>query len=151
MLKNQLLLIVALAALVLAGCQSKTKTSEVATAEKPCCTAEAKPCCSKTATDVKQTQVVYFHNERRCATCMAVEEVTSGVIAQLDSTAISFHSYEIGKEATVQMEKELEIAGQTLLIISKDTTIDLTNAAFMNARVNPDKFKEELNAALKSI
>lgn len=151
MLKSQLIMLLAIGVLVLTGCQTKTKTTEVVTAEKPCCTAEVKTCCSKTLSEAKATQVIYFHNERRCATCMAVEEVAQEIVALFDSTQISFNSYEIGNEATAQLEKELEISGQTLLIMGKDTTIDLTNSAFMNARVNPDKFKDELKSALESI
>lgn len=151
MLKNQFILFVAVAALLFAGCQAKTKTVVVAEAEKPCCTAEVKTCCSNKVTNVELTQVVYFHNERRCATCMAVEDVTKEVIEALDSTKISFHSYEIGNKDCAQLEKDLEIAGQTLLIIAKDTTINLTNTAFMNARVNPDQFKADLKSALEKI
>lgn len=151
MFKNQLILFVVLTSIVLISCQTKTKTVVVVETEKPCCTAEVKTCCSQKATDVKATQVVYFHNERRCATCMAVEEVTKDVIAQLDSTTISFNSYELGDSATTMMVKDLKIAGQTLLIISKDTIIDLTNSAFMNARVNPDQFKADLKSALDNI
>lgn len=150
MLKKQLFTLLAIA-LMLAGCQSKTKTAEVIAEEKACCSAGASACCSGKTSENEITQVVYFHNERRCATCMAVEEVTNEVIAPLDTATISFHSYEIGQAECAQLVADYEIAGQTLLIIGKDTTIDLTNSAFMNARVNPDRFKADLMAVLEKI
>lgn len=151
MLKNQTIFFVAMVAILFVACKPKTKTTEVAETEKPCCTAEVKPCCANKANDVDITQVVYFHNERRCATCMAVEEVSKELITLLDSASIAFHSYEIGTEEAAKLVKKLEISGQTLLVIGKDTTIDLTNSAFMNARVNPDQYKEELKNALESL
>lgn len=146
--------ILALLAVLFAGCQSKTKQSDgtVANSEKTCCdTVSNKVCCNKENVTNNQSQIVYFHNERRCATCMAVEEVTKEVIAQYDSSAIIFYSYQIDDEECADLVTKFQISGQTLLLCGKDTTINLTNDAFMYARVDPEKFKEILTAALKSV
>lgn len=153
---KSILTLLVLTGIMFVGCNSKTKQSATAevndNAEKTCCdTSKATGCCANETVQVNQPQLVYFHNERRCATCMAVEEVAEEVIAQYDSTEITFHSYQIDDEACAEMVKNLQISGQTLLLMGNDTTLNLTNEAFMYARVNPEKFKEVLNAALKSI
>lgn len=153
---KRILTLLALTGIMFAGCNSKPKqtaTAEVsASAEKTCCeTPVANGCCAKETVEVSKSQLVYFHNERRCATCMAVEDVAKEVIAQYDAAEISFHSYQIDDEACAEMVKNLQISGQTLLLMGKDTTLNLTNEAFMYARVNPEKYKEVLNAALKSV
>ncbi|MDA3929275.1 MAG: nitrophenyl compound nitroreductase subunit ArsF family protein [Prolixibacteraceae bacterium] len=132
---------------LISSCKNtNSKQVELAESAEPCCTQVEKTCCDKTETTSEEiVKVIYFHNERRCATCMAVEEVSKEVIAVLDSSKISFSSYQIGSEECAELEKELKITGQTLLVIGANGTSDLTNFAFMNARVNPDKFKEELS------
>lgn len=139
-----------------ASCNSpKTEKAEVAEVKSEmlsgaCCDNTEKSCCSSNATSgSEKIQIVYFHNERRCATCMAVEEVTNEVVAALDSSKVSFVSYTIGDETCKELEKKFEVSGQTLLVIGSEGTQNLTNTAFMNARVNPDQFKKDLSEALK--
>ena len=40
------------------------------------------------------------------------------------------------------MAGELGVSGQTLLIVSGETRINITNEGFMNARSNPEKLKQ---------
>ena len=151
---KQFLTLIACTVILLAGCNSQTKKTASAEVQKTDCSGcESKTCCSDTAVAeaASQPQLVYFHNERRCATCMAVEDVAKEVIAQYGTDAIEFHSYQIGDAACEKLVKDLQISGQTLLLMGKDTTLNLTNEAFMYARVQPEKYKELLNAALKSV
>ena len=147
--------LLALFVIVLTACNSKSKqatVAEVTEAGKTCCEASKEtPCCGNSTAVAEYPQLVYFHNERRCATCMAVEDVAKEVIDSFTQEKIAFHSYQIGDEACQKLVDDLQISGQTLLLMGKDTTINLTQEAFMYARVNPDKYKEVLNAALGSI
>ena len=36
----------------------------------------------------------------------------------------------------------MDVSGQTLLIVSGDTKINITNEGFMNAHSNPEKLKQ---------
>ncbi|MBS2100187.1 nitrophenyl compound nitroreductase subunit ArsF family protein [Carboxylicivirga linearis] len=88
-----------------------------------------------------QVEVYYFHFNRRCATCNAVEEVTKQAIADNYAEKVSFESCNLDEEAGKAVGKDLGVSGQTLLIVAGDAKINLTSEAFMNARSNPDKLK----------
>ncbi len=96
-------------------------------------------------TEVKQgdnVEVIYFHSTRRCVTCKAVEEVSKASVAELYGETVTFNGYNLDEPEAARKAEELEISGQTLLIVSGDIKIDITNDAFMNARSNPDKLKQ---------
>ncbi|MCF8233698.1 MAG: nitrophenyl compound nitroreductase subunit ArsF family protein [Bacteroidales bacterium] len=95
----------------------------------------------KKADDV---QVYYFHNERRCATCKAVESESKEAVEELYGDKVTFYAYNLEETEGEQKAEELGVSGQTLLIVGGDTRVDLTNEAFMNARNNPEKLKQIL-------
>jgi hypothetical protein len=97
---------------------------------------------NETTVKSEKVEVFYFHNTRRCATCKAVEAVARESIKELYGDDVSFKSYNIEESDASQKSELLDISGQTLLIVSGDTKINLTNEGFMNARSNPKKFKE---------
>ena len=87
-------------------------------------------------------EVLYFHYTRRCATCNAVESVSREAVAELYGNKVSFADFNLDEPDGEAKGKELEVSGQTLLIIAGDKKIDITNEGFMNARSNPDKLKQ---------
>lgn len=107
-------------------------------------------------TTFEKVEVYYFHNTRRCATCMAVESVTKSSLEelypeQLKSGEIAFVSLDIEDDANKALAKEFNVSGQTLLILKEGTKKDLTNDAFMYARSNPEKLKEKIHKAIGTI
>ena len=105
---------------------------------------------------IEKVKVYYFHNERRCATCNAVEEVTKTALneyypEQVKAGIVTFQSLNIEDGENESIVKELHISGQTLLIIADGKKKDLTNDAFMYARSNPDKLKEKIHKAIGTI
>jgi len=95
--------------------------------------------------EVKQgdnVEVYYFHSSRRCETCKAVEDVSKTSIAELYGDAVSFTGYNLDEPEAAKKAEELEVSGQTLLIVSGDTKINITNDGFMYARSNPEKLKQ---------
>ena len=96
-------------------------------------------------TEVRQgdnVEVYYFHSSRRCETCKAVEDVSKTSIAELYGEAVSFTGYNLDEPEAAKKAEELEVSGQTLLIVSGDTKINITNDGFMYARSNPEKLKQ---------
>ena len=89
----------------------------------------------------EKVEVYYFHFTRRCATCNAVENVSKEAVAKLYGDKVSFTGYNLEDEAGKTKGDELEVSGQTLLIVAGNTKINITNEGFMNARSNPDKLK----------
>lgn len=96
---------------------------------------------SEQIANADKIEVYYFHYTRRCATCNAVESVSKDAIAEFYGDKVSFAGYNLDEKAGEEKGKQLEVSGQTLLIVAGDTKINLTNEGFMNARTNPDKFK----------
>lgn len=103
-------------------------------------------------------QVYYFHNERRCATCVAVEDETKKALnelyaARMKSGEITFQSVNLEEKSGEELANKLKIAGQSLIILNGDKQTDLTEQGFMYARSNPAKLKAEIkksiDAALK--
>jgi len=95
--------------------------------------------------------VYYFHFNARCATCRAVESVTKNGIKELFGDKVAFAAYNLDEKSGELRGKELDISGQTLLIVKGDKIINLTNEGFMYARTNPEKFKQILNANIQPL
>lgn len=87
-------------------------------------------------------EVYYFHMTRRCLTCQAVEKVTKEALNEYYGNKVPFAGYNLEEEVGEAKGKDLEVSGQTLVIVSGDSKINITNEAFMYARSNPDKLKE---------
>jgi hypothetical protein len=103
-----------------------------------------------------QIEVYYFHLERRCATCMAVEEESEKALQELypekvKSGEVSFLSINLEDESNEALAKKLNVSGQTLLIVKGEKQDNLTNTAFMNARSNPDKLKKAIQKSIDNI
>jgi hypothetical protein len=96
---------------------------------------------SAEVTKVDKVEVYYFHFTRRCATCNAVESVSKDAIAELYGDNVIFKGYNLDEKDGEVRGQELDISGQTLLIVAGDSKIDITTEGFMNARSNPDKLK----------
>lgn len=92
----------------------------------------------KNADDV---HVFYFHYTRRCSTCEAVEAESKNAVAELYGDKVSFAGYNLDEEDGQAKGDELEVSGQTLLIVYGNTKINLTNEGFMYATTAPEKLK----------
>lgn len=111
------------------------------------------------ATGLSETgkvEVYYFHYTRRCATCLAVESEAKKIIDELFSQAlieekIAFHSLNLEEEEGGKVAEQLNISGQTLLVVRDGKQFNLTNEGFMYARTSPDKFREAMQDAIGEI
>ena len=104
----------------------------------------------------EKVEVYYFHNTRRCATCQAVEDVTKSSLEdlypeQFKKGEVTFQSLNIEDDANEALARDLNVSGQTLLVVKSGKKKDLTNDAFMYARSNPDKLKEKIKKAIGTI
>ena len=97
----------------------------------------------------EELQLYYFHFTKRCATCNAVETETKFALEmfygdQVKDGTIVFTSLNLEEEDGKGIAQELNVSGQTLLLVKGDDKVDLTNDGFMNARTQPDKFHDIL-------
>jgi len=101
----------------------------------------------------KKVTVYYFHFTRRCMTCNNVEKVSKESVetqfaAQVKSGLISFQSINLDEKEGEAIGAKLKIEGQTLIVISGDKRIDLTDKGFMYANNSPEKLKAEIKKAV---
>lgn len=110
------------------------------------CSAQPEKATSSPVVSVDQeVEVFYFHYTRRCATCQAVETVSGEAIAELFGERVPFKEYNLEDAEGKQKATDLGVSGQTLLIVSEDKKINITNEGFMYARSNPDKLKQVIS------
>ena len=119
--------LVLLFAMMTACSEQKVQNTEVATIEND-----------------GSVEVVYFHNARRCATCEAVEAQSKAALQEMYGNDVKLSVYNLEDKEGAGKAEALDVSGQTLLVISGSTKIDITNEAFLYARTNPEKFKETL-------
>lgn len=99
----------------------------------------------------QKVEVLYFHFSRRCATCNAVENTSKAAVSEINTENISFNSYNLQSEEGEAKSKSLGVSGQTLLIVSGEEQIKLTQEAFMYARSNPEKLKQIIKSNIAKI
>jgi hypothetical protein len=121
-------------------CKNATKSAGCAT-----------PCLQSQQTGSTDIKAYYFHATRRCATCMAVEDVTKEVLKANYADKIPFESINREEDSKNPLLEKYKVSGQTLLFVKGDKVIDLTNDAFLYARTSPDKFKEKLKSTIDSM
>ncbi len=111
---------------------------------------------SKTATQSSvsaKVEAYYFHMSTRCVTCKAVEAEAKKNLESLYGEKVTFQAINLEDDANKAIVEKLKISGQTLLLLKRDTKINLTNEGFMYAVNNPVKFKsiikEKVDGLLK--
>jgi hypothetical protein len=98
-------------------------------------------------------EVYYFHFTRRCMTCTNVEKVSKEAVEnqfpeQVKKGEISFKSVNLDEKEGETIGAKYKIEGQTLIIISGDKRVDLTDKGFMYANNNPEKLKAEIKKVI---
>ena len=105
---------------------------------------------------VQKVEVYYFHFTHRCVTCQAVENETQKALPLLypklfKATKITFTSVNLDETESKILAEKCKAEGQSLLIVSGNKRIDLTDKAFMYAKNNPEKLKMEIKKAIDSL
>jgi hypothetical protein len=100
-----------------------------------------------------KVEVFYFHLTRRCVTCQAVENESRNAIEalypeQVKNGRVSFTSVNIELEASKAVAERCKVTGQTLLVMSGDVRVDLTDKGFMYATTSPEKLKAEIKKTI---
>lgn len=97
--------------------------------------------------------VYYFHNERRCATCEAVESETKAALEkyypqQIKDGKIAFVSLSLEEASGASIADHFQIASQSLIVVKGDELKDITNEGFLYARATPVKLHQEVKKAI---
>jgi hypothetical protein len=110
----------------------------------------------KETVSTDNVEVYYFHYERRCATCMAVENESEKALNELypekmKSGEMTFLSVNLEDKTNDGLAEKLKVDGQSLLVVKGEKQENLTNTAFMHARNNPDKLKKALKESIEKL
>ncbi|MCU0378721.1 MAG: nitrophenyl compound nitroreductase subunit ArsF family protein [Bacteroidales bacterium] len=100
-----------------------------------------------------KVEVYYFHLTRRCVTCQAVENETRNAIQalypdEMEKGTVSYIVLNLEDEKSKPAIEKCKATGQSLLVISGDTRIDLTDKGFMYAKTSPEKLRSEIKKAI---
>lgn len=150
---------------IISACNTKAKeqTSKIESAccsddskatSESCCSekkSETKSCCATEAVADSEVQAYYFHATRRCATCEAVEKVTAETIEEDFKGKVAFVSINREENKENPLLEKYKVDGQTLILVKGDKVENLTTTAFLNARSNPEKFKEKLKSSINTL
>ncbi len=101
----------------------------------------------------KIVTVYYFHFSRRCMTCNNVEKVSKEAVekqyaAQVKANEITFKSVNLDEKEGEAIGSKFKIEGQSLVVISGDKRVDLTDKGFMYANDSPEKLKAAIKKAV---
>jgi hypothetical protein len=104
----------------------------------------------------KKVDVYYFHFTRRCMTCTNVENESKKAVEtlypeQVKKGEITFQSINLDEKEGETIGAKYKIEGQTLIVISGDTKIDLTDKGFLYANNSPEKLQAEIKKAVDSM
>ena len=104
-------------------------------------------------TDISENvvNVYYFHFERRCITCKAVESVTEEALSTLYNGTVPFEAVNLDTEDGKVTARKIGVSSQSLLIVKGDNKIDITAEAFMNATGKPDELKRILKEKIDAL
>ena len=103
-----------------------------------------------------EVQVYYFHNTKRCETCLAVENETRKILKsfygdKIKDGEIRFISLNLEEDKGKEMATSLKVAGPALLLVKGDSKVNLTSEGFMNARTKPEKFHQILKEQIDKL
>ncbi len=103
-------------------------------------------------------KIVYFHSERRCPTCISIEENTQKTLktyfsTQLKDGSITFEVLNAEKAENQKMVEKYKAEGSSLYLTSitgkKEKTTDFTTFAFSYSRNQAEKFIAGLKAEIE--
>lgn len=112
------------------------------------CTGEAQK--STTPPTSATIQVIQFHSEHRCVTCLKIEELSKQTLSDY-YPAIPFTLVNVEDKKNERMVEQFEAFGTSLFLYNPKTGIkkDLTDFAFMNAG-DEKKFEAELKKQIET-
>ncbi|MCO5263112.1 MAG: nitrophenyl compound nitroreductase subunit ArsF family protein [Lentimicrobium sp.] len=138
MRKYIVLMAIAFAGILMTSCTSRQPGETAATAA---------------ALPESEIVVYYFHNERRCATCEAVEAETKAALEKyypeaLGNGKIAFVSLNMEEASGARIADQFDIAAQSLIVVHGEEIRDITSEGFLYARTSPGKLHDAVKNAI---
>jgi hypothetical protein len=99
-----------------------------------------------------QVGVYYFHFERRCSTCISVEQNSKKAVEELYPEQVKsgeyfFQAVNLDEANGKEIGDKLGVEMQTLLVVHGDKKVDITGEGFMYVD-NYERLKSEVKKAV---
>ena len=112
-------------------------------------------CAGNYSTKIKVEQhasvdVYFFHTNYRCETCEAIKSETRKSLAELFGEDVWFGIYNLEDEGK-EMAARLGVKSLMLVAVKDGTKINLTNEAYLYARIDPVKYRQALEEKIKPL
>ncbi len=93
-----------------------------------------------------KAEVYYFHGDRRCPTCNAIEELAKSFVLETykDNSDVKFFAINFDKKENKDIAEKFGAQWSSLFIASGDKKLDLTIEAFQYVKSDPDYLKGEI-------
>lgn len=103
-----------------------------------------------------RVEVYYFHFERRCISCILVQQATEKVLAEnhaeeIENGSLVYYEINLSNPESLETARLLGVGGQALLVVSGNKKYDLTMQGFMLAARDYNRFKETLELAIARV
>ncbi len=105
-----------------------------------------------------KVEVIYFHGKQRCATCLAIEKnarelVNSEFANEVKNGTVVFRTVDISTPEGEKIADKYEVTWSSLFVNGwkdgRETRNNMTEFGFVNARKNPEGFKEGLAETIR--
>lgn len=105
---------------------------------------------------IPKIDVYYFHFTSRCTTCRTIEAQTKKNIEELypalvKQGKVTFKSLNLDESSARPISEKLSVKAQTLLLVSGEQRINITNEGFRYAVGQPEKFKEIIKEKMEGL
>lgn len=99
-----------------------------------------------------QVGVYYFHFERRCNTCISVENNSKRALEELYPEQVKsgeyfFKAVNLDESEGKEIGEKMDVGMQTLLVVHEDKKVDITGEGFMYVD-NFERLKAEIKKAV---
>ncbi|PKP39193.1 MAG: hypothetical protein CVT98_02800 [Bacteroidetes bacterium HGW-Bacteroidetes-15] len=96
--------------------------------------------------ETAKVMVYYFHSKQRCKTCLAIQDVAAQTVEEnfKNNADVKFLELDFTEKANEAIAEKYEVAGSSLIIVSDNEHLNLTDVAFGNALRNPNELKDAI-------
>jgi len=103
--------------------------------------------------DEKTVEAYYFHNTRRCQTCLLLENNSKSALdefysEELKSGKVVFHSVNMEEPEGKEIAKRLQVSNMAFVVVSGTEKTDLTREGLMHGKSNPDRYKAKIKETI---
>ena len=92
-----------------------------------------------------KVEVLYFHSNRRCASCNKIEEIAKNVVSEdFKNDDVKFHAINFDNKENKELAEKFKINWSSLVIVSSDENTDLTDRAFQLINADSEKLRSEV-------